>query len=819
MAGQPGRIQASFSAGELEDLLEARRDLKKYASGLKQAVNLLPLPQGPATLRPGMRRLSRVRPMMAAADMSGIVASAPAGGDPAAALDGNYDTVMTSGSITGEATLLAVTFPEARPIAALDVSGFACPAGGTLYVRYWADGGWQDFNDARTLRPGERSRRFCAPPQSPVWASEWRILVWLPAADVVTLRSVTFWSEGASYGNQRLRSFAYDADADYELVIGAGHGDVFKVGGGWITGFWLPHTSDEIRYTRWAQQLNTGLLFSPFRPPMRIFRESADMEWQVDAAPLANVPRHDFGDVDYSNGTTAVWDFQFVNVDASVRYTVTVDGEETDAIVSNTTDQAPNLLAALEKLPSINAGLTATGPVVGTVRVYFTGTGNEGNIRVTAARVINKSDAAIAWINITKGEDGGEDIYSAARGWPRAGVFYQQRLLLGGSPALANAFVASVTGEYYNLNTGISSANGAFIAPMDTRGAETIEEMTVNRALLIFTSRGEYWVTNAALTKAQPPNPVRASTFGIRTGVPVVENEGATIFASRSGNVLGEFAFNEVDQVFASTRLSLMASHLVSGVRDLTIRRTTGNIDANVVYYCNDDGTARMVSILREQEVTGFSRIDTDGQVLALCCGENDVVAALTQRAAGDATVRYLERFEDGLLLDQAVTLALDPPAATITGLAGDFEGAEVWAIADGQVYGPFIVAAGAFTLPVAAASVTVGRWRPFLAEILPPPREVGPRIVVESPVGYHTVRLSLVDTASVAVQVPGFDVIDQPLLRFGDPSDVPSTLVRFTGTIAQDGLQGSADNPTIIVTQVRPGALTLRSIVAEGDM
>ncbi|OYY06616.1 MAG: hypothetical protein B7Y70_16205, partial [Rhizobiales bacterium 35-68-8] len=575
-------------------------------------------------------------------------------------------------------------------------------------------------------------------------------------------------------------SFSYSADADYELVLSEGHGDVFKVGGGFVTAFELPVTGTELVQSRWLQQLNTALLFRRQRRTLRIFRENADLEWQVDFAPYQNLPQHDFGDTDYTNGQSAIWDLQFVGTDDNSRCTVTVEGEETEAFSAATATLEDQVSAAINKLPSVGAGIAYSAAGT-TVRITFDGPDNEGPVRISAARVINKADAAVAWIQIQKGISGGEPLYSDARGWPGAGAFYQQRLVTGGSTALGNAWLASLTGDYYNMNTEVTAASGAMLIPMDTKGAETIEEILVTRALLIFTTASEYWVANQALTKAQPPNPVRASSHGIAAGVPVVENEGASYFIARNGNCLVSFAFNEVDQIYATTRESLRASHLVKSVTDMAIRRSEGDVDCNIIFYTQADGAARMVALLKEQDTIGFTRIETDGKVLAFCCGQRNVMAQICERQVDGAPVRFLERYEPGLLLDQAVSLSFETDTANIGGLADDFEGASVWAIADDEAYGPFTVTDGAITLPVEAGEVTVGRWMPLRMDALPPSRQIGPEIVTESKVGYSTVRASVMNTTSIAIGANGQPAEDVSLLRAGAPSDLPSTLALFT--------------------------------------
>lgn len=819
MAGQPGRQQSSFASGELGDLLAERTNLKYYRTGLARAENVTVYPQGPATLRPYTRQLSRRRRTLEAISLAGQTFGAPNGGTPGNALDGNTGTFFTTVALTGGPhVVLAIGLATPQAVSAVDVNNYFASAGtGRIVVEYATPAGaWVELNLSRNVIGSGRSRRFCAPPGQPVTASQWRITVReLSASAAINIGEVRFWREGTGVSAAKVRPFAFSREAAYDIVLMAGHGDVYSADGGWLTGFALPHSAAQIG--RWRQRLNTAILFSDGSlRPWRIFRENADYEWQTGAWPLANIPDYDFGDTTYSNGVPASWALGYVNIAVGDIFTMTVDGEETDAIEVAATIPltADEVAFALDKLPNINPGFVVS-PALG---ITFSGAGNEGPVTINSTRVLNKGDGAISYRRLQKGKLGGESIISDGRGWPRAGIFYQQRLMMGGARNVPASILISMSGDFFDLNTELSASTGGFVAPMDTDEDELIEDFLVARSLLIFTSRSEYWLTNSTIDKQQVLNPVKASSHGCAPGVPVVENEGAAVFADREGSVICEFRYNETDQTFVTTRLSLLASHLVRDVADLCLRRSTGNNDANVLAILQEDGALRLVTLLRAQDVTAFSRVTTDGLFRSICVNAANRMTALVDRQVNGETVQFVERFEDGLLLDQAVTKTLTPASASVTGLT-DHEGASVWAIADGNVFGPFTVSAGSITLPQAASSVTVGRWTPFLAETLPPTREIGPEIITQSDVGFHTVRVSLSDTTSVAIGANGQPAENVPLLDYGGPAPASELAGGYTGLRQRDGIQGSAERPSMVVTQLRPGRITLRAITGEGDM
>src|SRR5262249_54913069 len=162
----------------------------------------------------------------------------------------------------------------------------------------------------------------------------------------------------------------------------------------------------------------------------------------------------------------------------------------------------------------------------------------------------------------------GEPVISADRGWPRCGCLFDQRLLIGGFKALPNAWAFSRQADYFEFSDRFTDATGPGLVPMDTEtGNEAIPHMAANTYLNIFTSKAEYWLADRAIDRTKAPNHVQSSVNGSQAGVPVVQNEGASIYVHADGAVLSRFAFgtdNQGNGNFSSQDMTLFASHLFS---------------------------------------------------------------------------------------------------------------------------------------------------------------------------------------------------------------------------------------------------------------
>lgn len=599
------------------------------------------------------------------------------------------------------------------------------------------------------------------------------------------------------------------------------------------------YSADQVRDVLFTQSLDTLVTFHEDVAPWRALH-GGPTTWVTATAPLADVPNYDYG-ATYVNGVASEFELDFIGFHDgnapwwdNIVFTLTVNGQETTGIRSESTapttgkvpvmaTTAANIEAAILDLPTVQPGVTCT--VVSAVypfrvKITFAGDGNLGDIWAVSGRVINKADAAVLANKTVVGVKPGEPIISVARGWPRCGTFYQQRLLLGGFKSLPNAWMASISGRYYDFDSRLATADGSFVVPLDIPGGERIENIVNNQFLLVMTSENNYWVAGSqnGLSKTAPPKHVPATDHGVVAGVPVVDNEGAAVYVHKSGDFIGEMRYTDIDGNYTATDLSLLGYHLVKDVADIAVRRKADQQSANMCAVVNADGSMRGIFLLREQELTGFTRLSTQGLVKACAVNNRNELTVIVERNRASTVARTIERQEQGLLLDAAMDFNFAIAVDCVSGLA-HLEGQEVWALADGHVLGPFTVVAGSIDLGLAAKAITVGLWTPPRAETLPLGRMVGPEIWLQKKGRIHTVQLFLEDTTSIAVGCNGGKIFDVDLRRYGQTPDVPELQAGHTGVVKVSGFAGFVDEPTLVITQLRPGRMTVKAVVLEAAM
>ncbi len=614
--------------------------------------------------------------------------------------------------------------------------------------------------------------------------------------------------------SDRLIPFKNSKGISYELALRDNGADVLELGGV-SASFGLPLSQSQIKLISWASRMDTLFIFHKDVETPRI--TVRDDGWHVDTLPYEDIPNHDYG-LAYTNNEPAEWELNFVGFNAGKRFRITVSGQNTVSIALpdpiDWDSVAADIKTAILDLPNVAPGIDVQKINDEQIKITFAGDDNAGDGWAVSGTPINDADAAMPAYKLKVGIPPGEPIISTARGWPRCGMFFQQRLMVGGFNARPNNYMVSIVGRYFSFNTDLDEANGAFVVPLDTEGGETINHLAAGQNMIVFTGEREQWVTDRTIDKTKPTNHAEASANGSKEGVPVVKNEGAVIYCHKSGSVLSEIRYTDLD-AFVSQPISILSPHLFEDVTDLALRRAQLSTDANHLGVLDEKGRMRAGFLLREQDVTGFGRYTSaDCAFKAIAVNGRDEMSVITERN-GD---RRFERFETGLLLDASFAFSHEQPQTEIINL-DHLEGSEVWVIGDDNIYGPYNVADNRVTVDVPVKKGEVGLFAPVLLETLPPPREVGPKTVLRRKARIHSVWVSVVNSTSLAVGVNGQPPVDVPLRDYDGDLEKPELQDGYTGLVELRGLEGFANEPTVTVTQLRPGRLSVRSITAEAKL
>ena len=814
MVARPGQQFLSFASGELAPEFHARRDVKNFYSGFAAARNMEANPLG------GGRQSPRSWYRGRAGRTVKIGAPATLG--------------APTGAITAGTVILTADLGANGPLCGADITftGAAAVAGGVRVELQDAGGAWSPISSPIDVPAGAVAYRICLPPGAPVTGRRARLVA--AASISITAATVRPLTEGATT-TVRFLTHVFSTSLSYVMTVAAGHADIWRLGN-YVGSVALPHQAAQLPTLQQTQRAASMLLWHKDTAPHEVRRNGADHQWTQATRTWLAIPEVDYG------GTYTVtpekWSFYFrwvVGTGGTALYfhsvAITINGETTPAInitgggggISgvNWTTFLADVKTAVEGLASVEAGITMaqTGEYSDSASftIEFTGSGNAGAQYAVSATIITgvTQNVAVNVGRLVRGKKGGEAVMSVTRGWPRTGIYAEDRLLIGGFNSRSDAYLGSRTGEYFDLNAELETAASGFVFSLNADGSEDIVRFLRGAHFIIFTDTRHYYIANPPFNRTQPPNQRTSDTPGIQPNCEPLEIEGRIFYVSNDGSQLLSAQYSDVTQKYDTQPISLLANHLIRDIRSNALQRSSSDTVANRLFMVRGDGGLTLGGIIRNQDVTGFFPWTTDGQVLDVCVDGSRTAWLLVKRTVAGADVVTFEQLTLDTHLDCAVT-ETQAASTAVTGL-GIHEGRTVWARADGDYVGPFTVTSGAITLPWAASSIVVGRWQAPVLTILPMVRELNEKNVVQRPGRIHTVKIFARSIGSLAISANGQPVFDVPLAAPGDPGEGPYPPV--SGMITVTGLTGYKLGTSVTLTQLRPGPFDIRDITVEGRL
>lgn len=820
--------QSNWNAGELDPRMLGRRDLKAYYATAALIENLVTTPQGPLRRRPGTIFRDFGRGVLEAIDISGAAFTAPHGGDADAVLpDGGGFTTADAMAALNPFPIVVLDLGAQTEISLVDAIDVQATAGGevlaSLIVQTSVSGTtWRDFGPRHALGSIIRSRRFgIGPGQS-------RTCRYVRLAKVgahnfttahVSVDEIRLWKETAEISDTKIWTFARDDDtARYFMVHSDRNIEVYQDRAR-VASIAVDHQSAVVRYVDRAQSLDTLLAFHADVQTPRITRQGAHGEWDWRAAAFENVPKYDF-DGDHAGGVSEVQKIRFIDFVNADLFNVSFEGETTGALVYSNVGAttAAHIQAALELLSNVGVG----GVVVASISAdEFTVTFAQDLAFVDINELVTATVSSVAGgvfvETVTQGDGGGDPIMSAERGWPGCGAFWAQRLYLGGFLQRPQTFVASRTGDFFNLNTkGTSSITGLDFT-LDTSEETTIKAIFPGQHLQFFTTTAEFFIASSPIVASPPPDMRHPPTgLGILPGTQPVLLSGATMFLTRNAGALIEFLYDNDIVTYSGTPLSVLSSHLMDGVIDLAFRASDGNLDRmDMAIMARSDGGATVMTALRTQNVAGFARWTTDGAYLAGAGDRTGEIWLAVKRTIGGADRVLIEQVSEDAMLDAQVERNGDGFSLFVDGLE-HLEGLTVDLYIDDSDAGTALVTAGRAVLPrPALRKVAIGGHFEPRVRTLPGVLQQDQRsgAAMGARVGEIGVRLG--PSVGLKGGLVGGRQWTFPLKRRPTViADQGDGVDPFTGWTRLTSVPGFRTDAQVELSQPRPGPLEIQEIV-----
>jgi len=233
--------------------------------------------------------------------------------------------------------------------------------------------------------------------------------------------------------------------------------------------------------------------------------------------------------------------------------------------------------------------------------------------------------------------------------YPAAVCFYEQRLVLAGMSHSPQSFRASQTGDYWNFDESHSvKDDDALDLTLASLRLDEIRSVVPLEGLLMFTSGAEWVVRGAGGGPLTPSSfDLKPRTYYGSSWVDPLVVGNAVLFVAERARTVREFRHDPSGAAVTEAReLSILARHLLkdSGVREWAY----AEVPHNVAFAVRNDGALLGLTYVREHDVWGWHRHDTDGLFEAVACvpeGDETGVYVVVNRTIDGSTKRYIERF------------------------------------------------------------------------------------------------------------------------------------------------------------------------------
>jgi hypothetical protein len=145
----------------------------------------------------------------------------------------------------------------------------------------------------------------------------------------------------------------------------------------------------------------------------------------------------------------------------------------------------------------------------------------------------------------------------------------------------------------------------------------------------------------------------------------------------RHGKSLLGFLYSFNEDAYTTDDRSVLASHLIKQPVDMALLAGTASDDANWLFIVNEDGTGTVLNTLRSQDINGFTRWTTGGEIKSVCVVDDQLFMTV-ERNVNSVNRLFIERWDFDYRMDCSIKSV--QVAGVIDGL-DHFEGETVKAI------------------------------------------------------------------------------------------------------------------------------------------
>jgi hypothetical protein len=277
---------------------------------------------------------------------------------------------------------------------------------------------------------------------------------------------------------------------------------------------------------------------------------------------------------------------------------------------------------------------------------------------------------AVASVSPQPTRDWKEEVFSYARGWARSCLFHGQRLWFGGSRDLPAHLFSSKVSSFFDFDVGEALDDESIQAPIASDQVNSIQHLISSGHLQVFTDQAEFYCPETENNPLTPDsfNIRRQSSYGSAETRPLAFDR-ATLFVQNTGKVIREYKWEEIEGGYTPNAVSLIATNLLDddGIVDTAVVYGLTNRPEQYAFFLNEDGTIAVYHAARNEQISSWSKWETEGKIIHIC-GMEGVLYAAVERTINGSTVTTLEKFSEDVTLDCAKQVTVGSKTASFTG-------------------------------------------------------------------------------------------------------------------------------------------------------
>lgn len=237
--------------------------------------------------------------------------------------------------------------------------------------------------------------------------------------------------------------------------------------------------------------------------------------------------------------------------------------------------------------------------------------------------------------------------------WPGVVAYFQQRRVYAHTTNKPDTYFASKPGSFLNMDISTPTIdNDAIIGtPWSTQVNGISWMISMPGGMVVLTGLGAWQVSGGANGAAMTPasqNAQPQAYNGCSNTVQPIKIDYDILYVQQKGSQVYDLAYNFFTNIYTGTDITILSSHLFEGksIKEWAWARAPHKI----MWAVQDEGSLISLTFLKEHEIQGWARHDTNGlfqSIATVSEGTVDGVYFVVKRYVQNQWMYYVERMDN----------------------------------------------------------------------------------------------------------------------------------------------------------------------------